>query len=249
VEPGHGHAAQPAFGWGWIGLVLICSFVGGLAIQSLLSKTLSADEGIRLLTLRELLEDARPAGTLADMQGRWIAWTWPNEHFAHEPEQFYEIVAPVTLLATGTWLAGIGLATIMYCLGYLNAEDVRRQFSPIYRFLVNKWWFDELYNAIWVQPTHVLSRFVAGIDRRWIDALIDGAGRCTVWIARRWEFIADRVIVDGFVNVFAGWTYSAGVSLRNVQTGRLRQYVLFIVVGAVALFILVSFFWTPTLAR
>ena len=40
------------------------------------------------------------------------------------------------------------------------------------------------------------------------------------------------------MNWLAGVTYSIGLSLRRVQTGRLRQYVMFIVVGTVALFII-----------
>jgi len=38
------------------------------------------------------------------------------------------------------------------------------------------------------------------------------------------------------------------VSLHALQTGRIRQYVLFIVVGAIAIFVLISFFWSPSLA-
>ena len=41
--------------------------------------------------------------------------------------------------------------------------------------------------------------------------------------------IADRTLVDGFVNLLAAWTYSLGVSLHAIQTGRIRQYVMFIV--------------------
>jgi NADH:ubiquinone oxidoreductase subunit 5 (subunit L)/multisubunit Na+/H+ antiporter MnhA subunit len=231
--------------WGWVGVMLACSLIGGLAIQALIESTVSEEALSTRLTLVNLLEQSRPAGTLADQSGRWLAWTWPNEHDSHAPA----IAIPVTLLATGTWLGGIGLATIMYWLGWLHAEDVRRQFAPVYRALVNKWYFDELYAAIFVKPTMVLSRMVALFDRGWIDWIIDNLGRGTVWVARRFELIADRGIVDGFVNVFAGWTYSLGLSLRTVQTGRLRQYVLFIVVGAVALFILISFVWTPSFAR
>ena len=35
----------------------------------------------------------------------------------------------------------------------------------------------------------------------------------------------------------------------TIQTGRIRQYVMFIVIGAIAIFALISFFWSPTLAR
>ena len=58
----------------------------------------------------------------------------------------------------------------------------------------------------------------------------------------------DRLFVDGFVNGFARWTYSAGLALRNVQTGKLRSYVTFIVVGAVALWVVLSFFWSYSIA-
>ncbi len=64
-----------------------------------------------------------------------------------------------------------------------------------------------------------------------------------------WDVVADRGLIDGSANLFGSWTYSLGLGLRTVQTGRLRQYVLFIVIGALALFALVTVFWTPTLAR
>ena len=53
----------------------------------------------------------------------------------------------------------------------------------------------------------------------------------------------DRMFVDGLVNLTARWIHSAGISLRRVQSGRLRQYVMLIIVGTVGLFILISFFW------
>ena len=49
-------------------------------------------------------------------------------------------------------------------------------------------------------------------------------------------------------NWLAGRTVLVGLSLRRVQTGRLRQYVMFIVVGTVALFVLISFFWSYAVA-
>jgi NADH-quinone oxidoreductase subunit L len=119
----------------------------------------------------------------------------------------------------------------------------------LHTLLWNKYYFDELYDAIFVQPTHVISRLAAGIDKRWIDGLIDFSARAAVRFSYAWDLIADRGIVDGLANLTASWTYSLGNSLRAVQTGNVRQYVLFIVVGAVAIFVLISFFWSPTLAQ
>jgi NADH-quinone oxidoreductase subunit L len=150
-------------------------------------------------------------------------------------------------MAIGTAFVGFFLATLMYGLGKLSAEDVRRQFQPVYRFLLNKWWFDELYDKIVVQPTLIASRVVSSIDRNWIDWVVDGLAACTRLFSVLWDRIADRTIVDGSINLFANWTYSLGLSLRSVQTGRLRQYVMFIVIGAVTIFILISL-WNSSLA-
>jgi NADH:ubiquinone oxidoreductase subunit 5 (subunit L)/multisubunit Na+/H+ antiporter MnhA subunit len=137
----------------------------------------------------------------------------------------------------------------MYGVGYLNPEEVRRQFAWGYRFLWNKWYFDELYDAIFVQPAHVIARFVSGIDRNWIDGLIHRIAAIVVWFSKVWDYWIDRGLIDGAANILAGWTYSLGLQLRGLQTGRIRQYVMFIVLGSLAVFVLVSFFWTPASAH
>lgn len=200
------------------------------------------------LKLSSLLESARPVGTLASVQGVLLdRWTWPNEHDAHLEENAMTIVVPVTLMAIGTAFAGFMLATVMYALRKLNPDDVRRQFPFIYKFLVNKWWFDELYDAILIRPTHLKARFIAGIDKNWIDRFIDGLAVFTRRLSVLWERIGDRIVVDGFINLLAKWTYALGLSVRVVQTGNLRQYVMFIVIGAVAIFVLISL-WNSSLA-
>ena len=65
------------------------------------------------------------------------------------------------------------------------------------------------------------------------------AARGTVLVSRLDDWI-DRLFVDGLVNLTARWTYAVGSSLRKVQTGNLRQYVMLLAVGVVALFILIS---------
>jgi NADH-quinone oxidoreductase subunit L len=251
----HGHAHDEANGappltWGWVATMLLCTLIGGrlieVGIQHSSAPIFSRLEGLSLVGL---LEQARPAGIEANALGNWIHWTWPNEHLAHQPEQLATVVVPATLLATGSWIGGILLAAAFFWWGVLNPDDVRRQFAPVYSLLVNKWWFDELYEFLFVQPTFVISQMIAGIDRRLIDWLLDSTAYAVIWFARIWDLIADQTLVDGLANLLAGWTYSVGLSLRSVQTGQIRQYVMFIVIGAIAIFVLIAFFWSPTLAR
>lgn len=196
-------------------------------------------------SLGTLLESARPDGTLATYSGVITTMVWPNEHDSHVPA----IKVPVTLMAFGSAVCGILLAAVIYYWQKVSAAEIRRQFEPIYQFLVNKWYFDELYDWMWVRPTMVLSRFIALIDRNVFDRFLHGVASTTKSIAKWWDIIADRTLIDGIINLMAGWMHSIGLSFRTIQTGRLRQYVMYIVVGAIAIFILISFFRSTTLAN
>lgn len=194
------------------------------------------------LSVVNLLEQSRPPHTLADVASPGLGMTWPNEHFAHEPSQHATIVVPVTWLATLTAWAGIALATVIYALGYIQADEVRRYFARTHRFLLNKWWFDELYALAFIRPVQAVARLSAALDRRLLDGLVDGVARWTNRLAKVWDRVADSLIVDGSLVGFATSVYRFGVRLQRVQTGRLRDYVVYVAAGALAIFVAISFF-------
>ena len=133
---------------------------------------------------------------------------------------------------------GAGLAYVFYGARLLNPADVRRQFASLHSFLVDKWAFDELYDFMFVRPSHIVASWCAWFDKNVIDALLHHLAAVTVWIStidRRF----DEQIVDGLVNWVADVTYNTGSVLRLLQTGRLRQYVMFIVVGVVGIWLFV----------
>jgi NADH-quinone oxidoreductase subunit L len=194
--------------------------------------------------VQPLLEQARPPGILADAHGVFLpALVHPDEHLSHVDE-FH---VPSTWVAISTALAGFMLAVVFYGLRVLDPSEVRSQFRAVYDFLINKWYFDELYDKVFVQPVLFVSRRVAEFDRKVIDGLIDNLAVGTRMLAV-FDDLIDRYFVDGFVNVFAGWTYGLAVWFRGAETGQIRQYVLFIVVGTVALFILITFYLNSTFA-
>ncbi len=117
-------------------------------------------------------------------------------------------------LPTLMMLGGFVLAYIAYiAVPALPAWTVRN-FKPIHAFLYNKWYFDELYDLIFVRPTRWLARVL------WIygdGMIIDGLGP---------DGIAARV---------------TGMAKRAVrfQTGYVYQYAFVMLIGVVAL---VSYF-------
>ncbi|HWV43992.1 NADH-quinone oxidoreductase subunit L [Pseudorhodoplanes sp.] len=74
---------------------------------------------------------------------------------------------PTVMLALG-W----GIAAYMYLLHPEIAPRLARQHEALYRFLLNKWYFDEFYDLVFVRPAMWLGRlFWKGGDGRVIDGL------------------------------------------------------------------------------
>ena len=188
--------------------------------------------------IANLLEQARPAGTGVTETGGFAfgqTLTLPAEHLGHEGS----IHVTATLTAFVTALAGVLLAAAMYLWRIVSPDAVAGLFRPVYTFLANRWYFDEIYHGLFVLPALGIARLASGIDRGLIDGLIDGLA----WSARQLAGLdawIDRTIVDGVVNAAAGATWWAGLELKKLQTGHLRQYVMFIAVGTVAIFVLAS---------
>jgi len=192
------------------------------------------------LSLTNLLEQSRPAGTLSTSEG--VAMLMPSLVYPSEPLSHLDAVKyPAGTAAFVMALSGFLLATAIYARHLLNPAEIRQQFRPVHRFLINKWWFDELYDMTFVAGTHALARVTAWWDRNVLDTIVHTLARVTRWLARFQDRWFDRAAIDGTVNAFARRTWNIAMSLHGVQTGRLRQYVMFIVVGTIALFMLISF--------
>ena len=184
--------------------------------------------------LVDLLETARPAGTGGVVDGALASITIPDEHGSHA------VHVPAGLIAFSTAGAGFLLACVIYWWRLVNPDEIRKQFHATYRFLLGKWWFDELYDALFMQPVQYVSRLIAQTDKQAIDGVVDGSARSTTRLSNLLDRVLDQTMIDGFVNLFARRTWGFGLALRRIQTGRIREYVLFIVIGTVVLFVLIS---------
>jgi NADH:ubiquinone oxidoreductase subunit 5 (subunit L)/multisubunit Na+/H+ antiporter MnhA subunit len=193
-----------------------------------------------------LLEQARPVGTAEGLSGGFAfgqSLVVPAEHLSHEGS----IHVTATLTAFGTALAGVFVAAAMYLWRVVSPDVVARVCGPLYAFLAKRWYFDELYHAVFVVPTLVVARLASDNDRGVIDRIVDGVARLARGLAGIDAWI-DRTIVDGAVNATAAATWNAGLRLKQIQTGRLRQYVAFIVLGTVAAAVAAGLLLRSTLA-
>ena len=93
----------------------------------------------------------------------------------------------------------------------------------------------------------MVSQWAKAFDARVIDGFVNGLGRVAV-LTSRLDGLIDARIVDGIVNVIADAFYGLGDRLRNVQTGYLRSYVLFLALAAVGIFVVLAYFVTRAAA-
>jgi NADH-quinone oxidoreductase subunit L len=92
---------------------------------------------------------------------------------------------PALLVALS--VAGIGVAYGLYIKDPARPARIAATLRELYLFLLNKWYFDELYDRIFVRPSFAIGRFLwkqgdgLVIDKGGPDALADG----TLRLARR----------------------------------------------------------------
>ncbi|MGD9648312.1 MAG: NADH-quinone oxidoreductase subunit L [Pirellulales bacterium] len=92
------------------------------------------------------------------------------EHAAHGGH--LTVAAVSSLVAFG----GILLAAYMYCGDRTEARTLARLLAPAYRLSYGKFFFDPLYNALFVLPVRGLAMLSYWIDRYVIDALVNFCG-------------------------------------------------------------------------
>ena len=102
---------------------------------------------------------------------------WGNAIFVlpeNDPiEAAHHVPIWVKLLPIVVAVAGIALAYHMYQYRPTLAPALAERFPGLYQFLLNKWYFDELYDRIFVRPAFYIGR---GLWKGGDGALIDGVG-------------------------------------------------------------------------
>ena len=88
-------------------------------------------------------------------------------------ENAHEVPAWVRLFPLLVGVAGIVLAYVLYMMFPGIPAMLAARFRSVYLFLLNKWYFDELYDALLVRPAFIVGR---GLWKGGDGALIDGVG-------------------------------------------------------------------------
>ncbi len=143
----------------------------------------------------------------------------------------------LTAMALSLIVAGLGIlaAFATYYWKKINADAVAQALAPLHRFLLNKWYFDELYQAVVINGTLGLTRVMRWFDDTLIDGVVNGAGQSTKGLSYV-SGLFDTYVVDGFVNFSAYLSGFLGLVLRKFQTGKVQTYIIFAVLGVMVFY-------------
>ena len=110
--------------------------------------------------------------------------------------------------------AVLALATSLFAWSRFKSKPDLAEPTGFGKVLANKWYVDELYNAIIVKPLDLLAQFLVFFEKNIIDGIVNGVGRLVKYGSRQ---------------------------LRLLQSGQVGGYVLLMVVGIIVLFLVELF--------
>jgi NADH-quinone oxidoreductase subunit L len=159
-----------------------------------------------VLSLGAVLAGQVFAPTFLDTEGFWNGAIFFNEALLHARHG-----VPVLVKYAAFIVMALGLFTAW--LAYIKDTSIpgktAEQLGPVYRFLYNKWYFDELYHYLFVVPAF--------------------------WLGRQFWKIGDIGIIDRFGPNGIAWVVEKGsVGAHRFQSGYLYSYALVMLLGLVA---------------
>ena len=162
-----------------------------------------------VLTLGAVLAGFVFHGAFIDAEegaGFWKGSLFFDAHLMHA---MHEVPLWVKLSATAVMITGFLVALWAYVLDTTIPDRFTAQFRGLYSFLLHKWYFDELYDLLFVRPAFAIGRFL--------------------W-KRGDEGTIDRFGPDGVAHVVIG----GGALTRRLQSGYVYTYALVMLLGLAA---------------
>ena len=134
------------------------------------------------------------------------------------------------ILAIACGVGGIALAWYMYMKDTTAPGRLYRSMPGIYYMLLAKYYIDEIYQAVIVEPTYKLMRGLWTFDAKVVDGAVNGSSLITV-VSSRFSGIFDLRTVDGAVNGTASVIRFFSQVFKYLQSGMVQNYLFVMLLG------------------
>ena len=117
---------------------------------------------------------------------------------------------------------------------YGEADPLEAPLGPIYQLLKNKFYFDELYDTVFVRPAYWFAETFTSkwIDQGLIDGILHAVARFSLNLGSFLRNAIDLPIINGAVDLFSDGVKKFGHGIRVMQTGRVQGYLIVSVIFA-----------------
>jgi NADH-quinone oxidoreductase subunit L len=156
-----------------------------------------------------------------------------ESHDEHDSHGAHTTAMILSIIVAGT---GIFLSYLTYQKKSISSEVIIDRFRGIHRVLSNKYYVDEFYQKSFIGMTLLISRISGWFDLYIIDGIVNGVSRLTTLFSAA-EGRFDLKVIDGMVNGVAGSFIFSGKNLRRIQTGRIQNYLVGLLVGVIVIFL------------
>jgi len=132
-------------------------------------------------------------------------------------------------------LGGLGAGWLVYRKVTAGAADpLMTPLGGVYTVLKNKYYFDELYNFVFVRPSYWFAEKFTYLflDRKVIDGFLHTIARVAFYIGGIFRNYFDKPVVNGFGDAVGEGVKWFGRKFRIVQTGKVQQYMIMALVLA-----------------
>ena len=171
---------------------------------------------------------------------------WLEPVIAAHGEEHASHALELGLMAVSIMVAAFGffIAYLMYYRAAFSPERFAGLAGGFfYRLFDRKYYFDEIYQVIFVNGALLLARLGSLFDQYVIDGIVDGSASLTRFVS--WlNGLFDNYIIDGIVNAIANITFGAGNQFRRVQTGNINSYLYGILIAVVLAIIVKLRYWS-----
>ncbi|MCX6134165.1 MAG: NADH-quinone oxidoreductase subunit L [Ignavibacteriales bacterium] len=153
-----------------------------------------------------------------------------TELFEETVHHGHSLAMVLSLLVAGL---GIAAAFATYYWKKIDADAIAARTGPLYRFLLNKWKFDELYGATFVSGTVGIAKLFRWFDGHIIDGIVNGTASwtrgLTLGTKRNWEEgTVSSIIymaVTAALSLYVGWIVGFGLLPAEAAIGTIIGYV------------------------
>jgi NADH-quinone oxidoreductase subunit L len=146
---------------------------------------------------------------VSDALHTFLEPTFADSRLYEELEPSGALTAVGLVVGAAFALGGIFIAYTLWVRRPELPRQLQQRFAPLHRLFVNKWYFDEGIDLVFVRPA--------------------------AWLGRFASTTFERVVADGLVGGASSVVRLASAAVRRVQTGYLRYYAALLLMGITSL--------------